>query len=120
MGYANPQCAGSDQAVHGRGQQDRLAIDADRDLVGVRIDDHLVSGQGAQAAGVPALQQRSRGSGTVHGDGDDAEQAEVDPIPAAEASRVAQLVGVVADQDRRSVASMVSPPSMVTVSRGPA
>ncbi|MGW3031908.1 hypothetical protein ACWDCB_11830 [Streptomyces sp. NPDC001178] len=84
-GDANAQRAGRDAADDRGGQQEGIAVDADRDPRGIGVDDHLVCGQRGESAGVRAARQIGRPGHIVDLDPEDAERARIQPGAATEA-----------------------------------
>ena len=98
--YPDTERAGDNGAGHRRGHGYRLAVDGNREPLLGGADNDPAGGQHPQAAGAPAAQQEGGLAGTVHGEGDHAQDAAVEPGAAAQAGQVAGSVGVVGHQQR--------------------
>jgi hypothetical protein len=80
-------------------QGERFTVDTDRYLAALGVDDDFARRQHGKAAAASAAEQTGGLRRAVHGDGQDAEDARVQPLAASESRRVAALVRVVADED---------------------
>lgn len=97
-GDSDPQRLRTDRASDRSWHHQRLAVDADRNLVGVGVDDHLESGALSQTVLMRPMEQPDGLTGTADGDRDDSESAPVQSRPMTEPRQVVHLVRAVADQ----------------------
>ena len=98
--HPHPQRPGNDPAADRDREDERLAVDPDRNMASLGRHNHLARGQHPQPGRVAAAQQADRLGGTGDVDRDHAEQAAVEPGAAPEACDVAGLVGVGRHQQR--------------------
>lgn len=76
-GDSDPQRLRTDRASDRSWHHQRLTVDADRNLVGVGVDDHLESGALSQTVLMRPMEQPDGLTCTADGDRDDSESAPV-------------------------------------------
>jgi hypothetical protein len=86
--------------MHGRRQQDRLAVDADRNPVRVGAHHDGPRGQHAKAGGTPAAEQADRRSRAIDRHRDHAEHTAIQPGATAKARDVSRSVRIAGHQQR--------------------
>src|SRR5829696_2993021 len=116
-GHPDPQRGRLHGAPHGGFQQQRLAVDPDRDLGGVGVDHDLTAGQPGDPARLGPADQAGRLGRAGDRDREHPQDAAVQPGPAAKAGDVAHPVLLLLTRTAWGASTVTF--SALATSRGP-